>query len=66
MKVEPRQKFGLLIHNETDQHIADILSCLTDRDSVLLFSFYERNLNLVDPGIQQFIAEQQVCVNQNG
>lgn len=36
MKVEPRQKFGLLIHNETDQHIADISSCFVGRDSVFL------------------------------
>jgi len=59
MKVELRENYGLLIHNETDEHIAGILSCFMDRDSVLLFSFYERNLNLVDSGIQQFIAEQQ-------
>lgn len=53
----------MLKHNASDEDVTTILSLFIEEDSTLLFSFYERNLKLVEPGIQEFITEKKVFVN---
>lgn len=56
--------FGGIKHNmSTDESVAKLLSLFVNEDSMLIFSFYERNLHLVDESIQKFITDRCVFVN---
>lgn len=55
--------YGMLKHNESNKNLGQILSSFVNENSILLFSFYERNMNLYDESVQKFILERCVFVN---
>ena len=63
MEIIFEQLYGMIKHNESDKNLVQILSTFVNENSILLFSFYERNMNLFDESIQKFIAERCVFVN---
>lgn len=58
-----KPSYGMIKHNESDENLALILSLLVDENSILLFSFYKRNMHLYDASIQKFISDRCVYVN---
>ncbi|MCM3142146.1 hypothetical protein [Brevibacillus sp. MER 51] len=57
------KSIGMLKHNVSTEEVAQILSFLIENDSLLLFSFYERNLHLFESKIQDFINERRLFTN---
>ncbi|NQF12393.1 hypothetical protein HPY31_00480 [Brevibacillus sp. HB1.3] len=57
------KSIGMLKHNVSTEEVAQILSFLIENDSMLLFSFYERNLHLFESEIQEFINERRLFTN---
>lgn len=54
---------GVIKHNISTEYVAELLSLLIEEDSILLFSFYVRNMQLFDPSTQKFILDRCVFVN---
>lgn len=63
LEINLKRDYGVIKHNMSAQNIADILSLLNINDSLILFSFYERNMNLVDASTQKFILDRSTFVN---
>lgn len=53
----------MIKHNETRENVALLLSLLVEENSILLFSFYERNMHLFGADTQKFISDRRVFVN---
>lgn len=66
MQINLKEPFGVLKHSASTEDVAHLLSLFIKKDSLLLFSFYERNLPLVDNDIQEFINERRLYTNSNG
>lgn len=63
MELNLIKSIGMLKHNVSTEEVAQILSFLIENDSLLLFSFYERNLHLFESEIQEFINERRLFTN---
>ena len=63
MEINLKRTYGVIKHNMSIERIADLLSLLTANDSMILFSFYERNMELFDVSTQEFILERSTFVN---
>jgi len=58
-----KPSYGMIKHNETDEKLVLILNLFLEENSILLFSFYERNMQLYDASIQKFILDRCLFVN---
>jgi len=56
-------KDGVIKYNICIQNIADLLYLLNVNNSLILFSFYERNITLADARTQKFILDRSMFVN---
>lgn len=63
LEINLKRDYGVIKHNMSVQNIADILSLLNINNSIILFSFYKRNMNLVDASTQKFILDRITFVN---
>ncbi|MDC0762198.1 hypothetical protein POF51_15940 [Brevibacillus sp. AG] len=63
MELNLIKSIGMLKHNVSTEEVAQILSFLIENDSFLLFSFYERNIHLLEAEIQEFINERRLFTN---
>ncbi|GEC91311.1 hypothetical protein [Brevibacillus brevis] len=63
MQINLKEPYGVLKHSASTKDVAHLLSLFIKKDSLLLFSFYERNLPLVDNDIQEFINERRLFTN---
>ena len=63
LEINLERTYGVIKHNMSTEDIADLLSLLIANDSTILFSFYERNMELFDVSTQEFISERNVFVN---
>lgn len=63
LEINLKQTYGMIKHNLSSEEIADLLSFFVIGDSMILFSFYERNINLFDLSTQKFILERSIFVN---
>lgn len=58
-----KSSYGVIKHNETDENLAVILSLFVEEQSLLLFSFYERNIHQYSSATQKFIWDRCIFVN---
>jgi len=63
LEINLKRSYGVIKHNMSTENIADLLSLFIVNDSMIIFSFYERNMDLFDVGIQEFISERSAYVN---
>ncbi|WP_223275617.1 hypothetical protein [Paenibacillus elgii] len=63
MEIIFKPSYGMIKHNETSENVALLLNLLVEENSMLLFSFYERNMHLFDADTQKFISDRRVFVN---
>jgi hypothetical protein len=63
MQINLKEPYGILKHSASTEDVAHLLGLFIKKDSLLLFSFYERNLPLVDTDIQDFINERSLYIN---
>ncbi|MDK8181808.1 hypothetical protein [Paenibacillus sp. UMB4589-SE434] len=63
MEISFKPSYGVIKHSMATETVAELVSLLIEEDSMLLFSFYERNMHLFDESIQKFILDRCVFVN---
>ncbi|MGG4220500.1 hypothetical protein ABEW32_20045 [Paenibacillus jamilae] len=63
LEINLKRPYGVIKHNMSAENIADLIRLFIEKDSIILFSFYERNLHLFDVSTQNFISERCVFVN---
>lgn len=63
LEIDLKRPYGVIKHNMSTENIADLLSLFIEKDSLILFSFYERNIDLFDLSTQKFISERCVFIN---
>ncbi|AZH31962.1 hypothetical protein [Paenibacillus sp. M-152] len=63
LEINLKRPYGVIKHNMSTENIADLIRLFIENDSIVLFSFYERNMNLFDVNTQNFISERCVFVN---
>ncbi|RIE05142.1 hypothetical protein D3H35_03085 [Cohnella faecalis] len=63
LEINLKQSYGVIKHSMSTENIADLISLFIEKDSIALFSFYERNMHLFDVNTQKFISDRFVFVN---
>ncbi|MCP3777187.1 hypothetical protein NLX74_02185 [Paenibacillus sp. MZ03-122A] len=63
LEINFKRPYGVIKHNMSIENIADLISLFIEKDSIILFSFYKRNMDSFDVNIQEFILERCVFVN---
>ncbi|MGQ4679376.1 hypothetical protein [Paenibacillus polymyxa] len=63
MEIIFKPTYGMIKHQEPSENVALLLSTFIEEDSILLFSFYERNMHMLDIDTQKFISDRCVFVN---
>lgn len=63
LEINLKGDYGVIKHNISTEKMADLLCLMNVNDSLILFSFYERNINLVDASTQNFILDRSTFVN---
>lgn len=63
LEINTKRLFGVIKHNLSTENVADLLCFFNEEDSLLLFSFYERNMDLYDSSTQEFILKRCVFMN---
>ncbi len=65
MKITFKPSYGVIKHHETDEKLTLLLRLFVVDHSLLLFSFYERNLHLYDEVTQKFILDRCAFINSS-